>query len=101
MEVSDKVSKKDMEQIDVSTKKDVVIDLNYVRSRYLGGDNDKFEGFYDSQDEIEFENFKAKGKKGTNEGNGGIFGKLTSAFKNITGNKVIGWEDVEPIMLGF
>jgi hypothetical protein len=30
----------------------------------LGGDNDEFEGFYNSEEELDFENFKKKGKKG-------------------------------------
>jgi len=38
--------------------------VNYMKNRYLGGDNDVLEGFYDSQDEIDFENFKKKGQKG-------------------------------------
>lgn len=40
---------------------------------------------------------KGKGKKqGT-----GLFSKLTNAFQNITGNKVLTHEDVEPILKEF
>jgi hypothetical protein len=61
--VSDKISKKDMEKIDVSLNKGGDIDLDRQKEIYLGGDNDVLEGFYNSDDEIDFENFK-KGKKG-------------------------------------
>lgn len=57
------------------------------------------EGFYNSDDEIDFENFK-KGKKGE-KSNGGLFSKLTDAFQNITGNKVLTEADVEPILKEF
>jgi len=30
-----------------------------------------------------------------------LFGRLTSAFQNITGNKVLGIDDVEPILKSF
>lgn len=65
---------------------------------YTGGDNDVFEGFYNSDEELDFENFK-KGKKA--QQGGGLFGKLTDAFKNYTGNKVLVLEDVEPILKEF
>jgi len=65
MDINEKVSKKDLELIDVSANKGTTVDLAYMKNRYMGGDNDVFEGFYDSQDEVEFENFKNKGKKGT------------------------------------
>ncbi len=49
---------------------------------------------------MDFENFKKKGAKGTSNG-GGIFGKLTSAFQNLTGNKVLNYDDVEPLLKQF
>lgn len=58
------------------------------------------EGFYNSDDEIDFENFK-RGKKGASSSSGGLFSKLTNAFKNVTGNKVLTEEDVEPILENF
>lgn len=57
------------------------------------------EGFYNSDDEVDFENFK-RGKKGQ-QSKGSLFTKLTSAFQNITGNKVLSEEDVEPILKQF
>lgn len=61
--VSDKISKKDMDKIDVSTVKGGEIDIDHQKSIYLGGDDDKLEGFYNSDDEIDFENF-IRGNKG-------------------------------------
>lgn len=61
--VSNKITKKDMEKIDVSKDKGGEIDIDFQKSIYLGGDDDKLEGFYNSDDEIDFENF-VKGSKG-------------------------------------
>ena len=99
MGVSDKVSKKDMEMVDKSLDKDGTIDIDRQKELYLGGDGDELEGFYNSDDEIEFENFK-KGKKGQ-QGKTGLFSKLTSAFQNLTGNKVLTEADVQPVLKEF
>ena len=61
--VKEKISKKDMELVDVSQDKGGQIDIDRQKKIYLGGDDDELEGFYNSDDEIDFENFK-KGKKG-------------------------------------
>lgn len=61
--VSNKITKKDLEKIDVSTVKGGEIDLDRQKEIYLGGDNDVLEGFYNSDDEIDFENFKKGSKK--------------------------------------
>lgn len=92
--VSDKVSKKDMEKIDVSKDKSGEIDIDRQKEIYLGGDNDVLEGFYNSDDEIDFENFKKGGNKKATQG-GGLFSKLTSAFQTIAGNKVLNEDDVD------
>ena len=78
--VSDKVTKKDMDKIDVckDNSADGFIDVDRQKEIYLGGDNDVLEGFYNSDDDIDFENFKKGAKKGTQ--GGGLFSKLTSAF---------------------
>lgn len=60
--MSDKVSKKDMEKIDVSLVKGGEIDIERQKDIYLGGDNDVLEGFYGSDEDIDFENFKTKKK---------------------------------------
>jgi hypothetical protein len=79
--VSDKISKKDMEKVDVLGEKNQnsTIDIDRQKEIYLGGDNDVLEGFYNSDDEIDFENFKKGGKKNVKQG-GGLFSKLTNAF---------------------
>lgn len=92
--VSDKITKKDMEKIDVSKDKTGGIDIDRQKEIYLGGDDDVLEGFYNSDDEIDFENFKRGGKK-TQGAGAGLFSKLTNAFQSITGNKVLDEEDVE------
>jgi len=75
---SDKVSAKQMESIDLSKEKGGDIDIDKQKEIYLGGDDDVLEGFYNSDDEIDFENFKNK-RSNTKQG-GGIFSKLTNAF---------------------
>ncbi len=97
--VSDKISKRDMEKIDVSKEKDQTIDIDRQKEIYLSGENEVLEGFYNSDDEIDFENFK-RGKKGGAAG-GGLFSKLTNAFQSIAGNKVLVEEDIEPILKNF
>lgn len=99
MGVSERVSKKDMDLIDRSVDKDGTIDIDRQKEIYLGGDNEELEGFYNSDDEVDFENFK-KGKKGQ-QTNAGIFSKLTSAFQSIAGNKVLNEADVRPILKQF
>lgn len=66
-----------MDKIDVSLVKGGEIDIQRQKDIYLGGDDDILEGFYGSDEDIDFENFKKK--KGSKSG-GGIFNKLTSAF---------------------
>lgn len=88
-----------MEKIDVSKDKCEGIDIERQRDIYLNDADDVLEGFYGSDEEIDFENFK-KTKKGVKQG-GGLFNKLTSAFKNITGNKILTEEDVAPILKQF
>lgn len=78
MNVKQNISKKDMDKIDLSNDKEGTIDIDKQKEIYLSGENEVLEGFYNSDDEIDFENFK-KGKKGQ-AATGGIFSKLTSAF---------------------
>lgn len=99
--VSDKITKKDLDKIDVSTHKGGEIDLDHQKSIYLGGDDDVLEGFYNSDDEIDFENFKLGNKKGGKKQGGGLFSKLTNAFQNIAGNKVLTEDDVEEVLKNF
>lgn len=52
-----------MENIDLSTNKGGEIDIDRQKEIYLGGDDEELEGFYNSDDEVDFENFK-RGKTG-------------------------------------
>ena len=99
--VSDKISKKDMDKIDVSKVKGGEIDIDRQKEIYLGGDNDVLEGFYNSDDEIDFENFKRGNKKQGGKGGGGLFSKLTSAFQSIAGNKVLDEEEINQVLKDF
>jgi hypothetical protein len=40
--------------------KDQTLDLDFHKSQYLGGDDDKFEGILDSDDDIDFDTYKKK-----------------------------------------
>lgn len=87
--------------VDQSLDKTGEIDIEKVKKEYLEGADEDLEGFYNSDDEIDFENFKKGKKGGKGSSGGGIFSKLTNAFQNITGNKVLSHEDVEPILKDF
>ena len=75
--ISTTASKKDMDKIDMSTADNSTINIDQAKDQYLGGDDEELEGFYDSEDEIEFENFKNKGNK---KASGGLFARLTSSI---------------------
>jgi signal recognition particle receptor subunit alpha len=100
VQVSDKVTKKDMEKVDVSRDKSGGLNLQHEKDKYLGGDEDVLEGFYNSGDELDFENFKRGGKKTSATGKG-LFSKLTSAFQSMAGNKVLEESDMEGILKQF
>ena len=57
----------------------------------------------DSDDEIDFSNFKKKQEKSRNQKDEkpSLFGRLTGAIQNITGNKVLTALDMEPILKEF
>jgi signal recognition particle GTPase len=101
--VSNKITQKDMDKIDVSKDKSGEIDIDRQKEIYLGGDNDVLEGFYNSDDEIDFENFKRGGNKKQSKqgGGGGLFSKLTSAFQSIAGNKVLDEEEIDQVLKDF
>ena len=49
--ISDKIDKRAMDKIDVSTNKDTGIDLKAEMEKYLGGDDEILLGFLDSDDD--------------------------------------------------
>ena len=85
-----------MEKVDLSVHKGGEIDLQRQKDIYLGGDNDVLEGFYNSDEDIDFDNIR-KSKK-TSASGASVFNKFTSALQNITGNKVLTEEDIEPVL---
>jgi hypothetical protein len=91
------INANDMEAIDFSVSKDGD-DIDAKKREFLGGADDDLKqlGFYDSDDEIDFSKFKvgANIKEDAPEESNSIFGRLTSAFKNITGNKVLTKGDI-------
>jgi hypothetical protein len=93
------VTVKDMEEIDLSIQKGNEGEKEMIEAKkreFLGGDEDDLKelGFIDSDEEIDFSNFKI-GKNAKEENDDeevtqqSIFGKLTSAFQNYTGNKTL------------
>lgn len=99
------VTAKDLDDIDLSKDKGGEENIDAKMQEFLGGEDDdlKDRGFLDSDDEIDFSQFKVGTLKeeSVQEEAASIFGKLTTAFKNITGNKVLTKQDVEPILKEF
>lgn len=100
------LNQNDMDKIDFSVNQEGAegVDIEEKKLEYLGGDDDDLRdrGFMDDDDEIDFSNFKVGAKSGgqeeEEEAEQTLFGKLTSAFKNYTGNKVMTKADIEPIL---
>ena len=102
-----------MEDIDVSLQKGNEGESEMIEAKkreFLGGEDDDLTGlgFIDSDEEIDFSNFKIGRNAGATEDQDSeeevapsIFGKLTSAFKNYTGNKVLTKADVDPVLKEF
>jgi hypothetical protein len=89
--IRDKVTAKDLQNIDKSVVKGER-DIEEEKAKYLGGDEDRFEGFYDDDEEVDFSKLRKKedtmASLDMDEGGSrGIFGRITSAFQNFTGNK--------------
>lgn len=82
--------------------------IDAKKKEFLGDDEDndlKHLGFLDDNDKIDFSNFKV-GRNADSEileddQTQTIFGRLTNAFKNLTGNKTLTAADIDPVMLEF
>lgn len=100
-----------MEDIDFTVGKDEGQEgeeekIKKMREEYLGdGDEDlRHIGIAEDGDKIDFSNlWKSKKKKEKNEESSSqsIFGRLTGAFQNYTGNKTLTKADLEPILKEF
>ena len=98
--VSNKVNSKDLQKISVNEDEGANrINLEAEMDKYLGGDNDKLEGFYESDEEIQFDSINPDSQ--ASGANRSFFGKITSAFQSFAGNKVLTREDMEPILANF
>ena len=78
--------------------------LEEKKKEFLSGADDDLGhlGFYGDDEKIDFSNFKKKINTAQLEEEGvesySLFSKFTNAFKNITGNKVLNRQDLEPIL---
>lgn len=100
--IRDKVTAKDLQNIDKSVVKGER-DIEEEKAKYLGGDEDRFEGFYDDDEEVDFSKLRKKEDKMASldmdeGGRRGIFGRITSAFQNFTGNKELTEQDIRPVL---
>ncbi len=95
------ISARDMKQLDNSKacdKNDVIeAEDKLYREKYLGGEEEKLEGFLNSDEsddsEDEIKEVKTKSKS--------LFSKLTDGFKSFTGNKTITNQDIESLLVKF
>jgi len=97
--ISNKVDAKALAAVEVGdyTEENKETNLEAEMEKYLGGDDEVLEGFFDSGDEVNFDSINLDKKASTQS----LFGRLTSAFKSVTGNKVLTVEDMEPILKDF
>lgn len=77
--------------------------LEEKKKEFLSGEDDDLGhlGFYGDDEKIDFSNFKKKfGTVQAEEGeeSNSLFSKFTNAFKNITGNKILTRQDIEPVL---
>lgn len=91
------ISSKDIQRLDASKKSsDPLLEDKTLRDLYLGGENDKIEGFIESDAESSDDDIKPQEKKSK-----GLFSRLSSSIKNLTGNKVITNEELESLLIKF
>lgn len=107
------VSKQDMDSIDFSvgvepSEQDRADKIAEMKKAYIDdADDDDLRdlGFCDSDDEIDLsqmESTKKKSKKADDEEEvPSLFGRLTSAFQNYTGNRTLTKSDLKPILKQF
>jgi signal recognition particle receptor subunit alpha len=96
--ISDKVDKKAMDSIDMSIEKgDGTVNLEAEMEKYLGGDDEVLEGFFESDDELNFDSINPNSHASSQ----GLFTRFTSALQSMAGNKVLTKEDMEPILVNF
>jgi hypothetical protein len=82
----------------VSTTKDQGINLEAEMEKYLGGDDEVLAGFLDSDDDTtpSFDSINPLKQEQKS-----MFGRLSSAFQSVVGNKQLTREDMDPILRQF
>lgn len=91
------VNAKDMKQLDLSKKSagpddDKAID-SMLRSTYIEGGDKKVQGFYSSDEESHSGEEEEAHKRAK-----GLWGKIHSSIKNVTGNKVMEEEEIQTVL---
>lgn len=98
--ISNKVDKKALNAVIVNTDEDAnKVNLEAEMAKYLGGDDEVLKGFYESDEEVQFDSIDMNQQAATEKKS--LFGRLSSAIKNISGNKVLTKEEMEPILRQF
>lgn len=81
--------------------------LEATRQEFMGGEDDDLRqlGFLDSDDEVDFTNFKIGRKESDEEEEAvqskSLFSSLINTFQNYTGNKVLTSQDIDPVLEQF
>ena len=98
--ISNKVDAKALQKVNVNEDESATqINLEAEMEKYLGGDDEVLKGFYDSDDEVQFDSINPDAQA-SNAGQS-FFSRVTSAFQSVAGNKVLTREDMEPILVKF
>lgn len=98
--VTDKVDAKAMAKVNVNDDESASqMNLEAEMEKYLGGDDEVLKGFYDSDEEVQFDSINPDSQ--ASNANQSMFSRITSAFQSIAGNKVLTREDMEPLLAKF
>ena len=98
--VSNKVDAKAMAKVNVNEDEAATrVNLEAEMEKYLGGDDEVLKGFYESDEEIQFDSINPDSQASGQ--NLGFFGRITSAFQSVAGNKVLTRDEMEPILARF
>jgi len=77
--ISEKVDKKAMASVIVNADDEAAhkVNIEAEMEKYLGGDDEVLKGFYDSDEEVQFDSIGTSAASGSSKS---LFGRLTSAF---------------------
>lgn len=77
------------------------LNIEAEMEKYLGGDDEVLQGFYESDEEVQFDSLGDANQSSAASASKSLFGRLTSAFQSVAGNKTLTREDMEPILRNF